>query len=126
MAKPTYDAEAAKRYRQARNAERASLIEKASQLGKLEEIKQIVDQHVDELLHSTTLRVWRYEPRLKEKPHLAVEYSDGSTSVLCGTVVPERSPSKHIALLQRNECQKCSREADTIFKRTKKTSTQQC
>lgn len=118
MTKPTYDAEAAKRYRQARVAERTSLIEKLRQLGKLEEIKRIAEQHTDELLHSTTLRVWRYEPRLKEKAHLAVEYSDGSISVICGAIIPERSPSKVIKRLLGNECQKCSAAAAEIINRS--------
>src|SRR5215216_1817965 len=73
MAKPTYNADGARRYREKRAAHIALLVKSAQRAGILDEINQQADQHTDELRHSRSLEVWRYQPRSKEKAHLYVE-----------------------------------------------------
>ena len=53
------------------------LEERARERGiNLEEIGRTAEKHANELLHSTTLKVFRYVSKSTRKPHLYVEFSD--------------------------------------------------
>ena len=119
MPEQIYNRDAARLSREKRLAYQAAMENRVRQLGLLDEINRVADQHADEMLHSQSLKVWRYYPNSKEKPHLSVEFSDGSRMMLCGATIDEtHTPSKVVKRLLGDECSKCSHSAAPILRRT--------
>ena len=90
---------------------------KAKELGMTNGIEQETKRLAEEVMHSLTLKVFRYVPKRKRTPHLYAETSDGTKFPLCGKPVDETVAASQIKTIRGDECAMCKRSAQEIFNR---------
>ena len=90
---------------------------KAKKVGTINSIDREAKKTADEMMHSSSLKVFRYVPKRKRTPHLYAETSNGTKFPLCGKPVDETVAASRIKATRGDECAMCRLSAAEIFAR---------